>query len=47
MNRSFRTDSFHRNAPFKSGDRIFVKFKRSKLHVFDGNGVRIRRRDEE
>lgn len=35
------------DVPFKSGDRIFVKFKRSKLHVFDGNGVRIRRRDEE
>ncbi|MEN3008518.1 ABC transporter ATP-binding protein [Pseudothermotoga sp.] len=31
---------------FKSGDKIFVKFKRNKLHIFDENGVRIRRRDE-
>ncbi len=35
------------DVPFKSGDRIFVKFRKNKLHVFDENGVRVRRRDEE
>lgn len=35
------------DVPFKSGDRIFVKFRKNKLHVFDENGVRVRRGDEE
>lgn len=35
------------DVPFKSGDRIFVKFRKSKLHVFDESGVRVHRRDEE
>lgn len=32
--------------PFKSGDRIFLKLKKDKLHVFDERGLRVRWRDE-
>jgi len=34
------------DVPYRSGDRIFLKFRKDKLHVFDENGVRVRRRDE-
>lgn len=32
--------------PFKSGDKVFLRLRKDKLHVFDENGIRIRRRDE-
>lgn len=32
--------------PFKNGDKVFLRLRKDKLHVFDENGVRMRRRDE-
>jgi multiple sugar transport system ATP-binding protein len=34
------------DVPYKSGDKIFLKLRKDKLHVFDESGARIRRRDE-
>ncbi|WP_041077385.1 ABC transporter ATP-binding protein [Thermotoga caldifontis] len=34
------------DVPYKTGDKVFLRLRKDKLHVFDENGVRILRRDE-
>ena len=34
------------DVPYRSGDRIFLKFRKDKLHVFDEGGTRVHRRNE-